>query len=60
MWRGWALVFSQAIQDITRIYDDPPEEIVTLIYERIDINNEGMTQIKIDTPWKRKHFLDSD
>lgn len=37
----------QAIQDITRIYDDPPEEIVTLIYERIDVNNEGMTQLKM-------------
>ncbi|XP_027003491.1 guanylyl cyclase-activating protein 3 [Tachysurus fulvidraco] len=31
----------KAIQDITRIYDDPPEEIVILIYERIDVNNEG-------------------
>lgn len=37
------IIFTQAIQDITRIYGDPPEEIVTLIYERIDINNEGMT-----------------
>lgn len=40
--RSVAVCFTQAIQDITRIYDDPPEEIVTLIYERIDINNEGM------------------
>ncbi|TSN57757.1 Guanylyl cyclase-activating protein 1 [Bagarius yarrelli] len=31
----------KAIQDITRIYDDPPEQIVALIYERIDVNNEG-------------------
>ncbi|KAI5099053.1 guanylate cyclase activator 1C [Silurus meridionalis] len=31
----------KAIQDITRIYDDPPEDIVALIYERIDVNNEG-------------------
>lgn len=42
----WHIVLTQAIQDITRIYDDPPEEIVTLIYERIDINNEGITQTK--------------
>lgn len=31
----------QAIQDITRCYDPPTEEIVTLIYEKVDINNEG-------------------
>ncbi|KAL6471295.1 hypothetical protein MHYP_G00199450 [Metynnis hypsauchen] len=31
----------KAIQDITRSYEVPPEEIVTLIYERIDVNNEG-------------------
>lgn len=33
--------FCQAIQDITRIYDTPPEEIVTLIYDKIDVNGEG-------------------
>ncbi|XP_062873084.1 guanylyl cyclase-activating protein 3 isoform X2 [Trichomycterus rosablanca] len=31
----------KAIQDITRSYDIPPEDIVTLIYEGIDVNNEG-------------------
>jgi len=31
----------QAIQDITRSYEVPPEEIVTLIYEKIDVNGEG-------------------
>lgn len=31
----------QAIQDITRSYDIPPEEIVTLIYEKIDVKGEG-------------------
>ncbi|KPP67228.1 guanylyl cyclase-activating protein 1-like [Scleropages formosus] len=30
-----------AIQDITRKHDVPPEEIVSLIYERIDVNGEG-------------------
>lgn len=33
--------FCQAIQDITRTYDIPPEEIVTLIYDKIDVNGEG-------------------
>ncbi|XP_026138927.1 guanylyl cyclase-activating protein 1-like [Carassius auratus] len=31
----------KAIQDITRSYDIPPDDIVSLIYERIDVNNEG-------------------
>ncbi|KAG7217660.1 hypothetical protein INR49_021349 [Caranx melampygus] len=31
----------KAIQDITRSYDIPPEDIVTLIYEKIDVNGEG-------------------
>ncbi|KAF7651734.1 hypothetical protein LDENG_00106430 [Lucifuga dentata] len=31
----------KAIQDITRICDVPTEEIVTLIYEKIDVNREG-------------------
>ncbi|XP_078099328.1 guanylyl cyclase-activating protein 3 [Sander vitreus] len=31
----------KAIQDITRNYDVPPEEIVTLIYEKIDVKGEG-------------------
>lgn len=33
--------FCQAIQDITRTYEIPPEEIVTLIYDKIDVNGEG-------------------
>lgn len=32
---------TQAIQDITRTYDIPPEDIVTLIYEKIDVHGEG-------------------
>lgn len=31
----------QAIQDITRNRDIDPEEIVALIFERIDVNGEG-------------------
>ncbi|KAJ8256665.1 hypothetical protein COCON_G00188170 [Conger conger] len=31
----------QAIQDITRSYDVPPQDIVSLIYEKIDIHGEG-------------------
>ncbi|XP_008400082.1 guanylyl cyclase-activating protein 1-like [Poecilia reticulata] len=31
----------QAIQDITRNRDIDPEEIVTLIYEKIDVKGEG-------------------
>lgn len=39
---NWMLhSFCQAIQDITRTYDNPPEEIVTLVYDKIDVNREG-------------------
>ncbi|KAG7471175.1 hypothetical protein MATL_G00121630 [Megalops atlanticus] len=31
----------KAIQDITRSYDVPPQDIVSLIYERVDVNGEG-------------------
>ncbi|CAL8348956.1 unnamed protein product [Arctogadus glacialis] len=31
----------KAIQDITRSYEIPPEDIVTLVYEKIDVNGEG-------------------
>ncbi|XP_035242224.1 guanylyl cyclase-activating protein 3 [Anguilla anguilla] len=31
----------KAIQDITRTYDIPPQDIVSLIYENIDVNGEG-------------------
>nr|XP_023695211.1 guanylyl cyclase-activating protein 1-like isoform X1 [Paramormyrops kingsleyae] len=34
----------KAIQDITRSYDFPPEEIVNLIYEKIDVKGEGKIQ----------------
>ena len=36
-------LIQQAIQDITRIYDTPPEDIVTLVYEKIDTKGEGNT-----------------
>lgn len=48
--QNWLIIFTQAIQDITRIYDDPPLDIVTLIYERIDVNNEGMIGSKCYIP----------
>lgn len=35
------LSLKQAIQDITRNRDVIPEEIVALIYEKIDVNGEG-------------------
>lgn len=58
---GLYLIFTQAIQDITRIYDNPPEQIVTLIYERIDVNNEGMTRIKMLYAIRdSKNFSDTD
>ena len=31
----------QAVQDITRNHDVTPEEIVSLIFTRIDVNGEG-------------------
>ncbi|XP_035290804.1 guanylate cyclase activator 1d [Anguilla anguilla] len=30
-----------AIQDITRVHDTPPDEIVSLIFQKIDVNGEG-------------------
>lgn len=42
IWFHYYIFFSiQAIQDITRTYDIPPEDIVTLIYEKIDVHGEG-------------------
>ncbi|ROL49922.1 Guanylyl cyclase-activating protein 1 [Anabarilius grahami] len=38
----------KAIQDITRSYDIPPDDIVTLIYEKIDVNNEGESPVVTD------------
>lgn len=37
----------QAIQDITRNRDIDPEEIVSLIFERIDVNGEGKERHKV-------------
>lgn len=31
----------KAIQDITRSHEPPPEDIVTLVYDKIDVNGEG-------------------
>lgn len=38
----------QAIQDITRNRDIDPEEIVSLIFERIDVKGEGKEQDAAD------------
>lgn len=38
---GFFFVIQQAIQDITRNRDIVPEEIVALIFEKIDVNGEG-------------------
>lgn len=38
----------QAIQDITRNRDIDPEEIVSLIFERIDVKGEGKEQHAAD------------
>lgn len=52
----------QAIQDITRSYDIPPDDIVSLIYEKIDVNNEGENghmQNTVQSPgyiWKEEYF----
>uniref|UniRef100_A0A4W4GNW4 EF-hand domain-containing protein n=1 Tax=Electrophorus electricus TaxID=8005 RepID=A0A4W4GNW4_ELEEL len=46
----------KAIQDITHSYDHvPPEEIVTLIYERIDVNNEGELTLEEFITGAREH-----
>lgn len=37
----------QAIQDITRNRDIVPEEVVTLIYEKIDVNGEGKQKFQL-------------
>ncbi|KAK2912934.1 hypothetical protein Q8A73_007047 [Channa argus] len=45
----------KAIQDITRSYDIPPEEIVTLIYERIDVKGEGELTLEEFITGAREH-----
>nr|XP_061790059.1 guanylyl cyclase-activating protein 3-like [Nerophis lumbriciformis]XP_061790060.1 guanylyl cyclase-activating protein 3-like [Nerophis lumbriciformis] len=45
----------KAIQDITRTYDVPPEQIVTLIYEKIDINEEGELTLEEFISGARQH-----
>ncbi|XP_020793377.1 guanylyl cyclase-activating protein 3 [Boleophthalmus pectinirostris] len=45
----------KAIQDITRIYDIPPEEIVNLIYERIDVHGEGELTLEEFISGAREH-----
>ncbi|XP_061916857.1 guanylyl cyclase-activating protein 1-like isoform X1 [Entelurus aequoreus] len=45
----------KAIQDITRIYDIPPEQIVTLIYEKIDVNGEGELTLEEFISGARQH-----
>lgn len=39
----------QAIQDITRNRDIDPEEIVSLIFERIDVKGEGKAFYALQT-----------
>ncbi|XP_061827945.1 guanylyl cyclase-activating protein 3 [Nerophis lumbriciformis] len=45
----------KAIQDITRTYDIPPEQIVTLIYEKIDVNEEGELTLEEFISGARQH-----
>ncbi|XP_061638584.1 guanylyl cyclase-activating protein 3 isoform X1 [Phyllopteryx taeniolatus] len=45
----------KAIQDITRSYEIPPEEIVTLIYKRIDVNGEGELTLEEFISGAREH-----
>lgn len=48
--------FCQAIQDITRTYEIPPEEIVTLIYDKIDVNGEGKEPCLWPGSWSTSVF----
>ncbi|CAL8351752.1 unnamed protein product [Lota lota] len=45
----------KAIQDITRSYDIPPEDIVTLVYEKIDVNGEGELTLEEFISGAREH-----
>lgn len=45
-----SFVLQQAIQDITRNRELVPEEVVALIFEKIDVNGEGENQLTYDNP----------
>ncbi|TKS80835.1 Guanylyl cyclase-activating protein 3 [Collichthys lucidus] len=45
----------KAIQDITRSYEIPPDEIVTLIYEKIDVRGEGELTLEEFISGAREH-----
>ncbi|KAI1893641.1 hypothetical protein AGOR_G00125800 [Albula goreensis] len=44
-----------AIQDISRSYEIPPQDIVSLIYERIDVNGEGELTLEEFISGAREH-----
>lgn len=48
----------QAIQDITRNRDIDPEEIVTLIYEKIDVKGEGKNGVPLPVQNRTGMVLD--
>lgn len=43
-------VLQQAIQDITRNRDILPEEVVALIFEKIDVKRKGESQFIYENP----------
>ncbi|KAG7267068.1 hypothetical protein CRUP_033513 [Coryphaenoides rupestris] len=45
----------KAIQDITRSYEIPPEDIVVLVYEKIDVNGEGELTLEEFISGAREH-----
>ncbi|KTG47709.1 hypothetical protein cypCar_00001608 [Cyprinus carpio] len=45
-----SLVLQQAIQDITRNHDILPEEVVALIFEKIDVKRKGESQFIYENP----------
>ncbi|KAJ8280665.1 hypothetical protein GJAV_G00057510 [Gymnothorax javanicus] len=45
----------RAIQDISRIYDVPPQEIVSLIYDKIDVKGEGELTLEEFITGAREH-----
>ncbi|KAJ3590601.1 hypothetical protein NHX12_008551 [Muraenolepis orangiensis] len=45
----------KAIQDITRSYEIPPEDIVVLVYEKIDIHREGELTLEEFISGAREH-----
>ncbi|CAL8363750.1 unnamed protein product [Merluccius merluccius] len=46
----------KAIQDITRSYEIPPEDIVTLVYEKVDVNGEGELTLEEFISGAREHL----